>query len=105
MFFKCSLAGRSQYRATEAVLYGMLRKMLKRLGLAYLICGLLTGIVGGLFEARLMKDEGASKSQIVRMEIEGLIGSLFFWPAIVYVEAAVYFGVIPRHQRPSEASN
>jgi hypothetical protein len=83
----------------------MLRKVLKRLGLAYLICGLLTGIVGGLLEAKPMRDEGASKSQIVRMQIEGLVGSLFFWPAIVCVQAAVYLGVIPRHPGSPETPN
>lgn len=62
----------------EPTKVAMSRKVLRRLGLAYLICGLLTGIVGDQQEARLLKDEGGDQSQIVRVQIEGLIRLVSF---------------------------
>jgi hypothetical protein len=74
----------------------MLRRALKRFGLVYLICGLLTGIYGDVQEIRFMRNEGAMQTQIISMAIGGLIGSLVIWPAFVAFQVALHFGVIPR---------
>jgi hypothetical protein len=73
-----------------------LKRVLKRFGLAYLLRGVLVATWAGLQDGRAMRNEGFSSQAITEMQVEGLLGSLIFWPAIVRAQLAWRLGVKER---------